>query len=75
MNERKDDIQHLLELLLVVLDGNASEQEYARLNETLRQSEVSRRIYTDFMMTYVGLNYLDGVVNLYDDEILDFNAI
>jgi hypothetical protein len=75
MTEHKDKYQCLSDLVMLTLDGSAKQEHYTLLNELLRQSEANRRIYMDFMTTYVDLNYYDGVFNLPNDEnVLDFDS-
>lgn len=75
MTEHKDKYQCLSDLVMLTLDGSAKQEHYTLLNELLRQSEANRRIYMEFMTTYVDLNYYDGVFNLPNDEnVLDFDS-
>jgi len=73
MAELKDKYQHLSDLLMLVLDGSAREEHYIQLNEMLRQSKANRRIYMEFMTTYVGLNYFEGDFIEGDRNAFDFD--
>ncbi len=75
MTEHNDKYQYLSDLLMLMLNGRANQEHYALLNEMLRQSEANRRIYVEFMTTYVGLNYPDGAFNFQNEgDVLDFDS-
>lgn len=70
MVEPEDKSKYLSDLLILILDGSARQEHYVQLNEMLRQSEANRRTYMEFMTTYVGLNYLEGVFIEQDSDVL-----
>lgn len=73
MNSHDHMPLELFELFVLSFDGKLSEQQRESLNRQLLESSHARKCYLDFLVTYVGLNYSEGIVSLQEDESIDFD--
>ena len=73
MNSHDHMPLELFELFVLSFDGKLTEQQRESLNQQLLESSHARKCYLDFLVTYVGLNYSEGIVSLQEDESIDFD--
>ena len=68
MSSEGSTFSELAELIVLSLDGRSSEGQRNLLNRKLSDNSAARKFYIDFMSTYIGLNYLEGDIDLHEEQ-------